>query len=556
MPAVRSLIPVLAAAAAALLFGACGGGGGGGNGGGGGAPTPEPPALPADSSSLASGATPFATGCDGVASSGTVFGNAEVEPHIAIDPRDANHLVGVWQQDRWSSGGARGLLTVLSFDGGVTWTPRMVPFSRCSGGNAGNGGDYERATDPWVSIAPDGTVHQAALAFSGGSFTPGSANAILASRSTDGGRTWSAPATLIRDGGDFFNDKESITADPIDARLVYAVWDRLDATGHGPSWFARSTNGGLTWEAARPIHDPGEGNQTINNQVVVLPDGVLVNFFTRFVRAADGSATASLAVIRSADKGATWGAPVAIATVQALGTRDPETLTPIRDGANLGSIAAGRDGSLAVAWQDARFSGGARDGIAFSRSTDGGLTWSVPARINAAPAVQAFVPTVHIRADGTIGVTYYDLRNNTADPATLSTDHWLLRSSDGLTWREAHVAGPFDLALAPNARGLFLGDYQGLTSAGNVFVPFFAQTGTGATNNRTDIFAARMVTAIAAAKAAARAGATADRSAVDRAETLVQAQPADALPASSELAARLTESVQRTAARRRRGTDE
>ena len=64
----------------------------------------------------------------------------------------------------------------------------------------------------------------------------------------------------------------------------------------------------------------------------------------------------------------------------------------------------------------------------------------------------------------------------------------LLRSKDGgTTWRESRVTGPFDLSTAPIARGLFLGDYQGLTSIGPIFVPFFVQT-TGDLNNRNDVF--------------------------------------------------------------------
>ena len=62
-----------------------------------------------------------------------------------------------------------------------------------------------------------------------------------------------------------------------------------------------------------------------------------------------------------------------------------ETGAPIRDGSNLGSVAVDKSGALAIAWQDSRFSGGARDGIAFSRSLDGGLTWSAPVEINSVP---------------------------------------------------------------------------------------------------------------------------------------------------------------------------
>jgi len=483
--------------AAVLALAGCGGGGGGG-----GAPV-EVPTPPPESPAAVTGTTPYQSGCDGVAASGTLFINAEVEPMIAVNPRDANHLVGVWQQDRWSSGGARGLRTGASLDNGATWQFGGPAFSRCSGGNAANGGDFQRASDPWVSFGPDGTVHQIALAFSGGSFQPNSSNAILASRSTDGGRTWSAPVPLIADDADHFNDKESITADPTDARLVYAVWDRLGRLGGGPAYFVRSTDGGLSWEQARPIFDPGPASQTINNQIVVLPDGTLIAFFTRIQSLAPSGPgkRASLALVRSFDQGLTWSDPVEIAAAQPVGTEDPTTGAPVRDGALLGAFAAGTRGELVAVWQDSRFSAGERDGIAFSKSLDGGLTWTAPVQVNSDPSVAAFVPSVTVRVDGTIGVAYYDFRADTTDLLTLPTDYWLAQSTDGVTWTESHVAGPFNLTIAPNAGGYFLGDYQGLATAGDAFVPLFARTNDGDLVNRTDIYA-MLVRAAAAAKAA------------------------------------------------------
>jgi hypothetical protein len=193
-----------------------------------------------------------------------------------------------------------------------------------------------------------------------------------------------------------------------------------------------------------------------------------------------------------------------------IGARDPETGAAIRDGSIIPAAAAGPGGVLHVAWQDSRFSAGARDAIAYSRSEDGGLTWSAPVRVNTDSAVAAFTPAVHVLPDGTIGVTYYDLRDNTAQASTLPIGYWLARSADGVTWSETRLAGPFDLAGAPNAGGLFLGDYMGLAGSGTAFQSLFVRT-TGNPANRTDVFFVRSPAAVAAAKAVPDRGARAGR---------------------------------------------
>jgi hypothetical protein len=515
MTAGRWLFNCAIASTAALA--ACGGGSGGGSTL---APTPPPPApapapapapppvaLPpqtADTPVRVSAATPFNAGCTGVAATDTVYLNAEVEPHIAVNPRDANNWVAAWQQDRWSGGSANGVVSAVTIDGGATWTRTIVPFSHCAGGNATNGGDYQRATDPWVTFSPDGTVYQMALAVAGASFAAGSASAMLVARSADGGRTWGPISTLILDGPQFFNDKNSITADPNDPRYVYAVWDRLAASGGGPTQFARTTDGGATWEGARAIYDPGPASQTIGNVVAVLPGGRVVNLLTRLEPNQSNVVVASLHVLVSDDKGATWSGPFRIADALAVGARDPETGALIRDGASLAQIAAAPDGRLWVVWQDARFSAGAVDGIVLSQSADGGATWSAPVQVNSAPSAQAFTPSVHVLADGTIGVTYFDLRSNTGDATTLPTELILARSRDGASWTEHRISPGFDLATAPFARGLFIGDYHGLAGAGSAFVPLYVRTNSGDLSNRTDVFAlaTRSLPALAAAAGA------------------------------------------------------
>ncbi|MGZ8274534.1 MAG: sialidase family protein [Burkholderiaceae bacterium] len=469
---------------------------------------PPPPAVPplvSDTPVRISAASPFSANCTGATPTDAVYLNAEVEPYVAVNPRDPNNWVATWQQDRWSGGSSNGLQTATTTDGGVTWTRAAVPFSRCAGGNAQNGGDYERSTDPWVTFAPDGTVFQMALSVTGAAFNAGAVNAMLVSRSSDGGRTWGPVSTLIRDGEQFFNDKNTITADATDARHVYAVWDRISASGSGPSILARTTDGGTTWEAARPIYDPGPGSQTIGNVVAVLPNGTVVNLFTRLDPAPNNLTVASLHVLLSVDKGGSWTGPFKVADLLAVGARDPENGTLIRDGATLGQIAVAPNGHLWVVWQDARFSNGAHDGIALSRSTDGGRTWSAPLQVNSRPSVPAFTPNVHVLANGTIGVIYHDLRSNTGDAANLPTEVILARSANGTTWSEHRISPTFDLATAPFARGLFLGDYQGLASADNVFLPVHVRT-TGDPANRTDVYAvtARSLPAVSAATGMAR----------------------------------------------------
>ena len=518
-------------------------------GGGSGAPGPAPPLTPApapapvtlppliaDTPVRISGDTPFAVNCTGGVLGGTEYRNAEVEPYAAVNPINSANIVAVWQQDRWSSGLANGLVTAFTLDGGATWSRTTAPFTRCAGGNAANGGDYERATDPWVTFAPNGNAYQMALATQGASLVPGSVSAMLVSRSTDSGTTWSNPSTLIRDGSLFFNDKNTITADPTDANHVYAVWDRLAAAGGGPAVFARTTDGGATWEGARSIFDPGPRSQTIGNLIAVLPNGTLINLFTQLDEGAAGQITSTLNLLRSSDKGGSWSAPIRVADLLAIGARDPETGTLIRDGAGLAQIAVAPNGNLFVVWQDARFSGGTRDGIALSRSIDGGLTWSTPLPINSAPGTQAFTPSVHVRTNSTIGVTYYDFRSNTSDPATLPTELIFARSADGVTWQENRLTAAFDMATAPNARGLFIGDYQALTSANNVFVPVYVRTNSGDAANRTDVFALP----IRSLPLAAAAGET----------RTFRPQAAPAAPPAAEFAQRVHENLLSTMERR------
>jgi hypothetical protein len=480
----------LAIVALVSLVAACGGSDSG-------SVTPVPPTPPFSSvpQTRVSQPSMFAVGCDGVPASGTLNTDTAVEPSLAENPFNPMNLVAAWQQNRWSNGGSQGLLLASSVNGGTSWTLTTAPFSRCTGGNPGNFGDFARATDPWVTFSPTGFAYALSLSFTGASLAPGSSSAMLVARSADFGVTWLLPHVLIQDGpnqtgAQFFNDKGSITADPLNASYVYAVWDRLTSATTGPSYFASTQDGGSTWQPARSIYDPGPSAQTLGNQIVVLNGGVLLDIFTEIDSEPGGAVTSLVRAIRSIDHGMNWSTAQTIATLQAVGTSNPANQAPVRDGSGIVSVSATL-GAVYVAWQDSSFSMGKLDGIALAESLDGGRTWSTPVQVNADPNVQAFTPTVNVRGDGVIAVTYFDLRHNTT-PSTshLYTDCWMATSTDGgMTFSEQHLSGSFDLENAPDSEGLFLGDYQALVSGGSgtPFLPFYAQPALG-TVVQTDTF--------------------------------------------------------------------
>lgn len=448
--------------------------------------------------SQASGASTFAPNCNGAPQGGTTFTNSEVEPFVDVNPANPQNLIGVYQQDRISTGGANGLGTSVSTNGGTNWTQlaagALPTFTRCAGAAAGSVGDYERATDPWITFGADGHAYQMSLSFND---TRDLANAMLVSESTDGGFTWGTPKVLIRDTNPHvFNDKNSMTADPHNANNVYAVWDRLvfpneraggvsfrtAAAFRGPTYFTRTTNGGATWEPAREIFDPGQNDQTIGNQISVTGTGHLVNIMTVFRNDnGKGRKGGTVSVLRSTNSGVTWSGEIVVSRLGTVGVTDPRDGAPVRTGDILPSIATDeRPGHQEVyaVWQDARWNGFQRDQIAFSKSTNGGLTWSSPVRINSVASTQAFTPAIEVDDSGNIAVTHYDFRNDTTASQSLDTDVWVLRSSNGgATWSEERVTpSSFDMRQAPVAGGFFVGDYIGTAATGQTFKPFFTMS--------------------------------------------------------------------------------
>lgn len=468
---------------------------------------------------------PYA-GCSNANQTGTNYPDAEVEPSVTAV--SAGTLVGAWQQDRWSNGGAHGLMAGSSTTGGASWSQTTLPFSVCAPGAVNDpftGTPYDRASDPWVSAGRDGRVYATGLAATetNGTVPGNNDTGVVVATSTTNGSSWQNAQVIKADRGtspifevtQFFNDKESVTADPTTNGTAYIVWDRLVSPSRspdadlrarafeGPTWFSKTTNGGSNWSTPRPIFDPGQNSQTIGNIVVVDPSNdTLYDFFERFQSSGNPTTAPrgiSVAFVKSTDGGTTWSGATTVARQVVANDVDPNTGQPLRTGAGLPAVAIdGFTGQLYAVWADARFTSGTVNQIVISTSTTGGMSWTAPQLVSTTtPANRAaFTPEVSVKSDGTVGVSYYDLRklsntNTTTLPtiflAKTSTDHGASFGAD------INIAGPFNDLVAPFAGGYMLGDYSGQVAAGTAFNAFFVQTNctdSSCTANRTDIYAA------------------------------------------------------------------
>jgi hypothetical protein len=449
------------------------------------------------------------------------YRSAEIEPWIAANPARPGNLIGTWQQDRWSNGGAKGQTAGFTFDGGRTWGQVPQPFTKCAQPFYRTQVlQYERTSDPWVSFGPDGTAYAISLPFDGNFIRNGMGVAV----SHDGGRTWTGqqdidPLIARPDTLDPSDDKEAVTADPNRVGVAYGVWDRIEdifppcpatpmagraaaVVSHdrqsavrraaataadpapapcpglftGPAFFTRTTDGGRTWEKARVIVPTGPNEQTIDNQVLVNHrTGVLYDFFT-FIRA-DG--TNHIEFVSSSDHGTTWSAPVYVqrlfTTAEkrtapgqcACGVVDPRDPTkPLRTGDIVPSFAIDpNSGQLYVVWQDGRPNSFQNDMLLISTSTRGGAagTWSDPKLVNPPTDRAAFTTGINVDSRGRVGLIYYDLTPPlSANPNVLLTDTWFTRTSGpGLDFGPRHlIGGPYNMEAAPIARGFFVGDYM------------------------------------------------------------------------------------------------
>lgn len=393
----------------------------------------------------------------------------------------------------------------------------MARLSRCTGGAD------ERASDPWLAFGPDGSLLLASLTFDNdvsGQLSEVSgeelagATALQTSRSDDGGASFAPPAQIIREN--LYDDRGALATDATRPGRAYVAWvRRYGALGEsGIEMLATSTDGGRTWGGQRPIFVPPTGFFTDPTLLLSLPDGSLLNVFfldngSFALPEPTPTVPWDVMAMRSTDGGATWGDAVRVATVQPWPPSDPDSGAEVR-AIPLISLAAGPDGTVYVAYNERPGRDVFDQGfVRVVRSTDGGASWGAPVTV-AQVGGQTFLPSLAVAGDGTVGVLWDDTRNDRRGDREFTGDVWLARSADrGATWREEHVAGPFDLLSGPRSGsagigGIFLGDYQAMVGLPDGFGAIFALPKPLAATGPSDVFFARLGAAPAGGRTAPR----------------------------------------------------
>src|SRR5438105_6514457 len=411
------------------------------------------------------------------------------EPSLAADPHDPKQLVASWLENRPTRD--IGTVVAVSHDGGETWIRSALPgLLTCAGGS------YVHTSDPWVSIGADGVVYVAVLGTRGVP-TSGAGYDIVVTASRDHGATWDAPVVVeATTSPPLQADKEAILADPRRPGSAYAVWaDYRVTAGVEPSvtqvMFSRTSDAGRSWSTPAAIYSGNDEAQ--ENQLLITAGGVLLDVF---VEASSLPGTphppplpVKIRVVRSTDQGKSWSAPIDAVGFTYTNTVDPGTGGQLRFfGQDMTAASAGN--AVYVAWFEdhADFST-----ILVARSEDAGLHWRAPQRVVREKA-EAFLPTLAVAGDATVGLLWFDFRHFKQGSPTLDTDVWFSTSRDrGAHWTERRAAGPFDLRSAPAVRyGPFIGDYMGLVGLPDGFAAVFTQARPQSRNGPTDVFFSRI----------------------------------------------------------------
>jgi hypothetical protein len=365
------------------------------------------------------------------------------EPSIVINHNNTNHILV----------GSNSNNFYYSTDAGLTW---QHGFLYSSFGVSG---------DPCVLVDENSNYYYFHL-------VPDMSRVVCQKTGSIGG-IWS-DGSYTGVNGTKDNDKEWAVIDQ-DNGNVYVAWAQFDEHGSfntldsSEIQLSRSTDGGLTWSVPLKVSDR-KGNAQASNYSDHAPMPAIGPNHEVYVT---WMGPEGLMFDKSTDAGLTWlqnDINVSGSHINWLVFNIPGVeIVPGFPIINCDLSSSIYNGNIYICWTDQR-SGYNDTDVWLTKSTDAGLSWSPPIRVNDdGPGRHQFFAWMTIdQTNGYLYFVFYDRRNYT----TLQTDVYMARSTDGgASFTNFQVSeNPF----TPSSNN-YLGHYIGISAHNNVVRPVWTR---------------------------------------------------------------------------------
>ena len=374
-----------------------------------------------------------------------------------------------------------------SLDGGTTWNHTCMNLLPGASGDGDPGVGFDSNGTAYISGIDAGTSDGYDIAFE---------------KSTDGGKTWSAPAVAVKPlfaGG--LTDKDWLWVDSnASSKYKNSVYISVTQFNSSQSQTAISVthtnNGGSTWKTVGV--DTLQPAGTIDQFSDITTDKA-GNVYVSWMRCTAtgptgdcGGTKASFLVSKSTDGGNTWSTPVTVNTAN---------LAPDSCGAYYGCVPNTSERLSNIPAIGSDNSTGKHAGYLYvvnynytgkytrtqvTQSTDGGKTWGTPVAV--APTSDThdqFFGWLDVSNTGQIGVTWLDRRN---DSSNVSYEEFGAVSGgvNGLAKHNLQLATKPSNPNNDGFGGGFMGDYSGNAWAGKKLYASWMDTRSG-TNSQDEV---------------------------------------------------------------------
>ena len=399
-----------------------------------------------------------------------------VEPSVAANPRHPRQLLAACQASPTAD--PQFIATYLSFDAGASWQNGGLPPQPA----AEPAGD-----DVTVAFDAHGRGYLCAARAGHGSHpnpaNPDANRAVYAWRTDDGGRSFSAPVTLLE--AQYCDHPWLATGQgqTPSGHNVYVVWGA--GVSHTALDLTRSTDGGESFEPPRRIL--GEARvpsvASAGPELATGPHGLVCavcDWTTQ--QDSSGDMVGQVVAVCSTDAGHSFAAPVH------LGSESSVIALPGGVEANSSpAVAASPQGDALYVAFPKHQPGATHSDIVVTASHDRGRTWGKAVTATPADGVTYFQPNVAVDEAGRVAISAFALANGRVNQVLLlSRPQGKLRFQPPLQVTSTAFDPHSPTASGGKHGAWWIGDYQGITAGAGAVHLVWNDTRTG----KLDLYAA------------------------------------------------------------------